>query len=258
MPWAVRRRILYLLGVFLFLAAVIGGPIAYLILSQPPTCSDGVQNQGETSVDRGGPCALLDATALQPSAVLWARSFKVRDGSYNVAAYIENPNEQAGATTTPYLFELYDANNILIAERAGTTYIMPGRVTPVFEGDIDTGNRIATRALFRLTSSPRWAQMYDPARAVAVSDITAENSATAPRVSAQVRNTAVAPLFDIGFIAVVFDTAGNAYAASATKISRLEAGAITQIVFTWPSPFPTAIGRIDIIPRLEPLPSVSQ
>lgn len=253
MPWAVRRRILYLLGVFLFLAVVLGGPIAYSLLTVPPSCTDGIQNQGETAIDRGGPCPLLDPSQLQPSAVLWARAFSVRDGSYNAASYIENPNDGAGVASANYIFKLYDSDNVLVAERTGSTFIMPGRVTPVFEGAIDTGNRKAARAFFALTEEPQWQQMRDAGKAIAVSDVGAADIAASPRVTATVRNTDVSPLFDISFVATVFDTAGNAYASSATHLDRLAPDETQQIVFTWPDPFPSLVGRIDVIPRVAPV-----
>ena len=253
MSWAMRRRILYLLGVFAFFAITLGGPIAYMILSVPPTCEDGIQNQGEVSVDRGGPCPLLEASQLQPSSVLWTRAFAVRDGSYNAAAYIENPNETAGVRAAQYLFKLYDTDNILVAERAGQTFIMPGRTTPVFQAAIDTGNRTVARAFFAFTDAPQWEQSLDAARSLAVAEVASSDIATAPRVSALVRNTSVSPIFDIGFVATVFDTAGNAYASSATHLARLAPDESQRIVFTWPDPFPSAVGRIDVIPLVAPV-----
>lgn len=252
-----RRRILYLVGVCVFFGIVVGGPIAYKILTIPPTCDDGILNQGEASVDRGGPCPLLEAIQLQPSAVSWTRAFRVRDGSYNVAAYIENPNDGAGVRSAQYRFKLYDAENVIVAERTGTTFIMPGRITPVFQGGIDTGNRLVTRAFLSFTAEPQWEQMRDAARVIDVSEVAPSDIGSAPRVTARVHNASVSPVFDITLIATIFDTAGNAYAASATRISRLSPDEYQQIVFTWPDPFPSAVGRIDVIPLVTPVSTAS-
>src|SRR4051812_12046883 len=116
MSWAMRRRILYAVGVFLFLCIVIGGPVAYHYLSEPATCSDGIQNQNETAPDRGGPCPLADENLLAPSSVMWTRAFKVRDGSYSATSYIQNPNDHAGVAQINYIFSLYDSQNVLVAE----------------------------------------------------------------------------------------------------------------------------------------------
>lgn len=258
MSWATRRRILYAVGVLVFFGVVFGIPIAYKLFTVPPTCGDGIQNQGETTIDRGGPCSLLDTGSLTPTAVLWTRSFKVRDGSYSAVSYIENPNAGAGATSTPYRFRLYDANNVLVADREGVTFIMPAGITPIFEGGIDTGARTVTRAYLDFISPPVWKQMKNTASVIVVGEKKLEQPDTAPRITATAQNTSVAPVFDISFVAVVFDAAGNAFAASSTHIPRLGAGEAAQLVFTWPDTFAAAAARIDITPLVEPVPAAGQ
>lgn len=252
MSWASRRRTAYATGVILFFVIVIGGPLAYWYFSIPATCTDGIQNQGETAIDKGGPCPLLDERALQPHAVLWARSFRVRDGSYNAAAYIQNPNQNAGVRSAHYHFGLYDAQNILIAERDGTTYVMPGAITPVLESRIDAGNRIVAHTYFEFTDPLSWERMKNNALSLAITNKEISNTYTVPRLSASVRNSSVGDVTDISFVAVIFDPAGNAFAASATTLERLGPDASSQIVFTWPDPFGVQSGRIDIIPLVAP------
>lgn len=251
MSWAMRRRILYAVGIVLFLLIVIGGPVAYTILKTPPTCSDGVQNQGETDVDRGGPCPLLDPRAQQAPAVMWARSFRVRDNAYNAIAYIQNPNTGAAASNLTYRFRLYDADNVLVADREGTMYLAPNTITPVFEGAISSGNRIATRAFFDFLDAPVWEVGSDvAAKAFIISNKEISGVTTAPNVSATLTNTSVNIAYNIVVTAVVFDPSGNAIAASKTVVPRLAAGEVKQLVFTWPDPFRSTVGRVDIIPVL--------
>lgn len=252
MSWASRRRTSYTLGVILFFATVIGGPLAYWYLSVPPTCNDGIQNQGETSIDKGGPCFVLDEKSLQPYALLWARSFRVRDGSYNAVAYIQNPNKDAGVRVARYRFGLYDARNVLVAEREGTMYIMPGATTPVIEARIDVGKRIVAHTYFEFTAPFTWERMKNNALAISVSNKDVSNTTQTPRLSARAQNNSVVAQTDIAFVAVVFDPAGNAFAASATSLSRLDAGETSEIVFTWPDAFAIQPSRLDVIPVVEP------
>ncbi len=252
MSWASRRRFTYASGVIAFFAIVLGGPLAYWYFSIPATCFDGKRNQGETTVDRGGPCEALDERQLSPSAVLWARSFRVRDGSYTAAAYIQNPNRNAGIEQIEYLFRFYDSRNILIGERGGSTYVMPGGITPVIESAINTGERIVTHTYFEFKSAPDWGRMTNPAAEITINDKTLQTPESSPRIIAQVRNTSVDTLRDIQFATVVFDPAGNAFAASKTLLPRLEPNATGDIVFTWPDPFNISVGRIEIIPMLPP------
>ena len=253
MPWAVRRRFLYLLGVAAFFALTVGVPLIFFT-HRTPTCTDGILNQGETDIDKGGPCPVLDERLLAPQAILWARSFRVRDGSYNAAAYIQNSNQAAGILPLSYRFRLYDADSILVAEREGITFVMPGGVTPVFEPHIGTGNRIVTHTFFEFTSPVVWARASNAGAAVTVSSREVGNTDSSPRIAAVAENTSVATMNNVSLIAVVFDTSGNAFAASKTSVARLKGSEKTSIVFTWPDPFTSTVGRIDIIPALPPAP----
>ena len=253
MSWAMRRRILYAVGMALFLLIVIGGPIAYTILKTPPTCIDGVQNQGETAIDRGGPCPLLDARAQQAPVVMWTRSFRVRDNAYNAIAYIQNPNTGASAANLTYRFRLYDADNVLVADREGAMYLAPNTITPVFEGAISSGNRIATRAFFDFLDAPVWQVGSDTAaKAFVISNKDISGVTTAPSVSATLTNTSTNIAYNLVVTAVVFDSSGNAIAASKTVVPRLAPGEAKQLVFTWPDPFRSTVGRVDIVPVLPP------
>jgi hypothetical protein len=252
MSWASRKRATYGFSVFLFFLITVGGPVAYWYLTIPPTCTDGKQNQGETSPDHGGPCLLLDAGALTPAPVLWSRSFPVRDGSFNSVAYIQNENANAGVRRVSYRFALYDTENVLVAEREGSTFIMPGAITPVFESGIQTGNRVAVRTYFIFTDDPKWERMVDRSRIVVINDKEIADTSTAPHLSATAFNSSVLDMTDVLFIATIFDQAGNAFATSQTKIPKLRGGEKQEITFTWPDPFTVTVGRIDIIPLVVP------
>lgn len=250
-----RRRFLYITGIILFFLVTIGGPIAYKILQIPPTCFDDIQNQGESKVDHGGPCVLLDPRTLLPSATLWARSFRVRDGSYNAIAYVENPNNDAGVESIAYRMGLYDSENVLIAEREGQTPIMPGTITPVFESGIDTGYRIVARTRFTLDGVPAWKNVTNDARFIRLNNIQLLVSEASARATATVRNEGVVAIYNVAFVAVVFDATGEALATSQTILRSIEAGASQDIVFTWPSSFPTAT-RVSLLPIIAPRPTL--
>ena len=255
MSWAARRKLIYISGILLFFLVVIGGPLAYKIATIPQTCHDGIQNQGETAIDRGGPCLLLDEAYLEPHAILWARAFLVHDGSYNAVAYIENPNPNAGVANANYKFSLYDSDNILVAERTGTTYIMPGGITPVFTAGIDTGNRIVAHTYFELTDPTlQWERMSNPTSVITVSSKQVSDTDTVPQLSAVASNSSVVDLTNVSFVGVVFDTDGNAINASATILPRISEGARMPIGFTWPEPFTAIAATEDVTPLMNPIP----
>lgn len=254
MSWASRRRTTYLAAVSLFFIIMIGGPLFNHFLSIEPTCFDGTRNGGETAPDKGGPCLILDERALTPYAVKWARSFKVRDGLYTAIAYIENPNPRAGVARASYRFCLYDSANILVAERSGETYIMPGGTTPVLEVGIDTGNREVVHTYLQITEEALlWERMTNPASAIKINNQQLGDNVFSPRIEARAVNTSLDKMRVVTFVAVVFDPRGNAIAASGTAVPELLPDDATGVAFSWPTPFMAAPGRIDIIPLLPPV-----
>ncbi|TSC87108.1 MAG: Uncharacterized protein G01um10148_213 [Parcubacteria group bacterium Gr01-1014_8] len=252
MTWASRRRTIYASGVTLFFLIVLGVPLA-IWWYQPANCTDGEMNGAETDVDRGGNCPLLDERTLIPHAIQWARAFPVRDGTWSAVAYVENPNDQGGVAAVPYRFKLYDDRNIIVAEREGTTYIMPGAVTPIYEGGISTGNRSVARAYFEFAAPLVWERMSDRSRAVDVTGKAVSDADSMPRVTAFAENTEVSDAKNVEFVSVIFDPAGNAIAASSTVLPLLKAGERANLVFTWPDPYIRAVGRVDVIPLRAPV-----
>lgn len=252
MTWATRRRIAYLTGVFIFFAIVIGGPIAYHFLTIPATCHDGIQNQGETAIDEGGPCLLLNSANLQPEGVLWARTFLVRSGVADAVAYVDNPNQNAGVIQASYELNLYDDKNALVEDVTGKTFVMPGGVTPVFVGNINVGNREPVYAQFKFTSPLVWERSIDIARGIKVSNLQTNESSNASQITAIATNSSVSNISNVTFVATVFDPSGNAIATSQTALKSIAAGSREQIYFTWPSAFSATVGNVDIIPVVQP------
>ena len=250
MSWAARRRFLYLLVLFLIIAGLTLIP-TYIHFKQPPTCFDGKQNQGESDIDKGGPCNALDENSLIPLSVQWTRAFETKEGIYNGVAYIENANEGAGVKYLSYEMRLYDARNVLVAVRQGKTFVMPGSVTPIFEARIESGHRVVTHAFLDI-SDPEWVRATDSARTLIVENKKSSTESTAPRIDAVVHSNALSGINHVSVVGVVFDTAGNAFAASKTEFDRINPGEVKDISYTWPLPWTLAIGRIDIYPVVEP------
>lgn len=252
MNWAAQRRLLYILGIVLFFGIVASIPVL-IWLYEPATCFDNKLNQGETAVDRGGPCKLLDPRRLVPHSVLWTRPFLAREGVHSAVAYIENPNQGAGVREAAYRMKVYDDRNVLVGEREGITPIMPGAITPVFEGEMESGNRMATRAFFEFIAPLVWEKLQDRSIGIVVTDKLLKDIENAPRVTATVTNNDVADHLNVSLVAVVFDTAGNAFAASRTIIPELDARASIPVTFTWSDPFTRRVGRVDVLPIVPPV-----
>jgi hypothetical protein len=242
------------IGGFLLILVVLATPSIYKMLTPELTCIDGIQNQGETAIDLGGPCHYLNPADLRPLSQQWARSFVVIPGLYSSVAYVENPNLNGGIRTAHYVFKLYDARNILVAERVGQTFIPPGKVVPIFEGNMQVGGRVPQRTTFQFIDTLIWEKMdTEVAAEVLVGEKDFREEDGLPRLSAMVQNKGVYTLSNLVVVATLFDEAGNAVGASRTIVERLAPDSEKEIIFTWPKAFNTFIARTDIVPLLPPI-----
>jgi hypothetical protein len=261
MTWAETRRLAYALGVLAFLLACIS-PFVYSYLMRPATCFDGLQNQGEVEVDKGGPCIVRSESSILPVTVRFAKAFQTDVGVYSVVGYVENPNRDVGLRDAEYEFVLYDAKGIFVAQRRGRVYIPPQAVVPIFEAKISTGNQVPVRAGLTFTPTTEWQKMHHRLEDLKVGEARQESVVRAPckvndfgctevyypRVRATLTNVGLETFTNVPVTAVVFDTANNAIAASKTLIDKLTPRESFELVYTWNIPFSTEVSRVDIIP----------
>lgn len=251
LAWSSKRRLLYIGGVVIVIAIAL---LVYLYprLHAEPTCFDGKKNGSETGVDCGGTCQAACQFEANDIIVRWTKAFPVSGRLYNIVAYAENQNASLGVHSINYEFKVYDADNVFIARRTGSTFIGPNSRTPIFEAGIDAGNRTPARVAFTFLESPRWVRQ-DPRTedlSVYVADAKLIDASSSPRLSARFVNASLYALEDTDIAAVLYDKEGNATLVSKTLVEHLEPGDATDIFFMWPSPTPRPIDRIEIVPRV--------
>ncbi|PIP86285.1 hypothetical protein COV42_00075 [Candidatus Campbellbacteria bacterium CG11_big_fil_rev_8_21_14_0_20_44_21] len=243
--WALRKRLIYILGFLAVLAVLFALPI-YRSLNKAPTCFDEKQNGAELGIDCGGACEKICQSELDEPIILWSRSVPVRDGLYNFLAMIENPNVGAGALDVPYVFKLFDDENILIYERKGRVDISPQARFPIFEGGIVTAQRKPARTFFEFIGPITWLGKTKSASDLIVkSKELIENGA--PRAEAVILNRGSVSLRNIEAFVIVYDDNGNAIAGSKTFIESVAPDEEREITFTWPEPFQGQARRVEII-----------
>ena len=246
MSWAQRRKLIYISGIIaVFLLVVVLPTVIHFYKS--PTCFDGIQNQGELGGDCGGPCNLLCSAQYAPLNVLWSRFSKVDDGVYNVLAYIENPNIDAGANNLNYVFRLYDKDGILLKERYGQTFAPSDKVMAVFEPELQTGFQIPARVEFSFTSQAVWLKQASMETGLSISQSVMSRIDSAPRLTALVSNNTISQIKNIEAIGIVYNADGNTIAFSRTIIDAINGKGAQEVNFNWPKPFTDTYSRADII-----------
>lgn len=254
MSWASRRRFVILVIV----GAIIVAAVALLSIatfSKAPSCSDGVQNQGEAGIDCGGPCPYLCTAQVAPPTVLFATTLQGAPGRTDVIASVENVNAAAGAKNVPYTLTIYGAGQLFVQSVQGTLDLPPAATVPVFIPGVVTGTQTKVHAFLSIdTAAIKWTAMpHDPRLLPVVSNTSISGASTTPRVTATLSNPSTTPLSDVPAVVLVRDAQGNVIAASSTIVPSVPAQGQATATFTWNAPFPGAPAAIEVDPTV-PLP----
>ena len=248
--WSQRRKMIYGGIASLVACAAIFLP-AFFFFYKAPTCSDGMKNGDETGVDCGGSCQRLCPSAFLSPSVSWTRMEQVAPGLYNVAAYIINPNPNAGAVSVPYHVIVYDDQGIEITEYTGTVTLRPQRNTLAFSAAVPMGKRIPAKALFQFTAAPDWIVQPDLLQSLVIGDKKYSEDDTGASLSVTLKNSSVNPIGRTDVYAVLYDKDGNALGFSKTILDGIPSQGSAVAPFTWPSSFKDFVISIEVLPVAE-------
>lgn len=170
-----------------------------------------------------------------PPRVMWAKSFEITEGQYNAVAYVENPNQTAGAPVLKFTFELLN-EGVVVVEHSGTTVLPPNSAYPVFEGKIAVDKNIKiTETRLVLEPVDLWLPASVGRDQFRSTDINLTGVDARPRLDVKIENTELRDAEDVEVVATVYNEDGAPATASQTFIERIEARSTKDIVFTWPN-----------------------
>lgn len=248
--WGTQRRNTILIIIFLLLFIPIA-TLLFLFYYEKPTCFDGEQNGSETGVDCGGNCKLICADEVFDPFVKWQRFFEVAPGVYNVIAYLENQNPNAGTDILRYQFTLFDSENAILTERTGQTVMRPREVLPIVENTLNTGTVLPRRVEFQILNDINWEQETVRDNVILVSDEKIQYTNESTRVNAVLNNISLGTVYDIEAVIILYNKEDNAIGVSSTIVDQIPANGEKNILFTWPKLFSEEIIRFEIIPLYE-------
>ncbi len=251
MSWSSRRKTNYILGTIVFIIVFIIIPLS-IYLYKMPTCRDGKQNQNEAGIDCGGSCTVLCRAQYSDPKFLWGRWSKVKStGMYNVLAYVENPNIEAGTKEITYRLKIRDSAGVLLFEKINKTSVPPNKNFAIIESGIDLKDKIPGRPIeFDFASGAVWEKMTPKELGLVSVSKTITDEDTIPRVTATISNRTLKPISNIEVIVILFDVEDNAVSFSSTKVDSISKESSEDVVFTWPEPLSKKIYRIEIIPKV--------
>lgn len=246
MNWAKRRQTEIL--IVLVLAVLI--PLLFISLKKPASsCTDNIQNGEETGVDCGGPTCRKCLGEVKPLIIRWTKAFTVDKGRYEVGAFIENPNAFAGIPSLAYSIKLYDSAGVLVSVRENKTFVNSGEKFVIFESNISTGERLASRAEIEMDKNPIWQRVEKEKPNLTITRKDYSESPT-PRFAIDIQNKSLYGVKDVVVSGIIYDTSNIPVGISATLIPSIASGETSSVVLTWGKNFAASSTRQDIITRV--------
>lgn len=248
--WSNRRKSLYALIVVVLLILLIGIP-AWKLFYTAPSCTDNTKNGDEQGVDCGGSCTKLCASAfLDIPSPSWVRFREIAPRLYNVAAYIVNPNPNAGARNISYRLNILDREGLEIAEATGRFNLPVGRNTLVFISGlrITNADRQPVRALVEFKKQPEWIPGADKLSLLEIAGKDYRESTVESSLDATLRNRSALPLRNIVVYAILKDKDDNAIDFSKTIVDEIRPQGTALAPFTWPYSHEGKVISLEVLP----------
>lgn len=238
MEWSQKRKILYatlFATAFLLLVSY----VAYLLFHKEPTCFDKKQNGTETGVDCGGSCALVCTAEVKPLRTVWAKTFSLNGEVYDMGAYVENVNINAGIQRARYVLRAIGADGGVLAEKNGVVEIAPSSRTLLFEtGAVFSGQADRVEVVFNPEDLVVWTRANNMPPSIVAKNQDLKNVDTKPRFDAVLVNTdPVNAVSGLTVGAIIYDALRHPVAVSKTYVDYISPNGEQEIFFTWPSRF---------------------
>ena len=184
----------------------------------------------------------------QNPVIKWTNAFPATTGSWNLVAYVENPNQTAGSSYAPYTFAVFDGAGKQVYAMSGVTIIPVGKNFAMFQGPVSFSATGTLRTTFSFDdSSIVWQkETRDADLAIKADEIRLTQDVPTPVVDAAIENTSLNDVKNVEAVGIVYDDNGNPVGVSRTLVNDLPEQGSQDITFTWENPFPADYASCDV------------
>jgi hypothetical protein len=233
------RRTKQLIYGAIYLLIVIGIVVGayYRFFWVAPSCFDHIQNQGETGVDCGGPCAKVCAPTEETIVVGDLRAFASSPGHDTFLARIENHNPGLAARSFGYELDLVDASGAVLQSFFGNSFLYSGEVKYVVVPNVAVAGAFDHAAL--TVQNPDWipaAQMGlipQFGNPLPVTGNTVTSSTLT--VTSALTDSDIAAFKNIVIVAIFYSVNGIPIGASETELDAIAPNQTEQIAVSYPA-----------------------
>lgn len=236
----------------LYVAIILG--IGFLLFkSSPaslPTCTDGVQNQGEIEIDCGGPyCTSCAVAKVRPLYLEnHVQAFHSSAGETVLFAEVVNPNETLGVQEFSYRFLVYNFYGDLIESIPGTNSIGPSERRYLFAPNVSHNFDSIERVTLSIDAveESKWilGEYFAHPTVVLTRQRFVIDESGKMFIEGAIRNESSIYASEVTIIALVFDERGSELIGSQTLVRDLKS--FSEKPFTVVFPYDeTYVSRVD-------------
>jgi len=233
--------------VYLIILAIVASGIYFLFLRPVlPSCSDGIQNQGEAGIDCGGPCSSCPWQLQGELEVISVKAIKTQENYFDLVAKIKNPNKDAGAKSFSYAFNLYDSGDNLIFSKEGSSYILPRQTKYIIEQKVLVSAEVYNTEFKILNVF--WQEVSDYQEPeLLIRNQNFEQSENLSRVTATLENRSNYDFDTIDIFAVLFDKNSEILAVGKTEVKTVFSKESRYFEIAWFFPINGQVAKADVM-----------
>lgn len=234
-------------------AAIIIGVVflIYQCRKPAPNCFDGKQNQDEQGIDCGGVCAKKCPVVAKENLIVRQTGYVESGitGSYDVYAEVANPNSYVGGNSFSYKFSIKNAAGEIMAEPAGTSFILPADKKYVIETNVATKDVPASVELN--VNDPQWVEASDAYEKPALKVVSKNYNEITSGVgfgeaTGLLKNESPFDFNSIKLRIILEDKNGKIVALNSTQMNTVQAGENRDFRVDWPSRFSGSVSQMDV------------
>lgn len=239
--------------VYILILILLGAGAYFLFFKKTPTCSDKIQNQGEQGIDCGGPCTLsCEHLTIKDLQTDWVKFTEFKDGYYDLAAKIANPNPNFGLARFKYVFKIFDEAGNVLKEQTGSSFILPGQSEKyLIENNIFLEKKPASVKLeIEKPSFASWQKTEIPLPGLFVKNWQSEFLADRPgvfQVSGVIKNPSPYNFDVIWIYVILFDSQRDIIGLNKTQARTVLAGEERYFSVLWTAPLPGQASSVKVM-----------
>ena len=242
-----KKQFKIALAYLLIIIVIIGG--IYLVIKPGlPSCSDGIQNQGEVGVDCGDPCSPCSWQLQDDLEIISTKAIPTQNNYVDLVAKIKNPNSDFGAKSFSYIFKLYDSQNNLIASKEGVSYILPLETTNIIEQKILVDYDIVSVEF--MVTEVDWQELIDyeePEFLIRNIDFNQDENLT--RAYGALENRSNYDFNTVNIWVVLLDESSNTIGLGKTELKTILSNESRYFEFSWFFPLKAIVSNLDVSAR---------